>query len=346
MAIQITTSANPIPQITEKPAPTPAAAAAAPADANPVHTPAPAPAPASTEPQASSDPANAVPTPAPAASPETVTAPAPAAEKKPVDPPAEDPKPRKPLIEELVKTRHERNAARSEIEQLRAELEAVKARQNYMPQEDPDPKPVRDKFASDDDYLEALTDWKADQVITQRQKQAAEAEAAAAQQRIQDEWLERVESAKKVYPDFADVVGNATIEIKNHIYQAIVESEVGPEVAYYLAQNPAEAQRLNSMSPISAVRMIGKLEEMLLDPAQDATRNPAPAAQQAASAPAPAPSAAPVHPTAKGTSAPEPINPIRGNSNPAVDTRPASEMTYNEWKARRVAERKSNPRGR
>lgn len=339
MAIQVTTSANPIPQIIEKPAPTPVAASA---DANPVPT--PASTPASTEPQPSSDPANAVPTPDPAAFPETAPAPASAADKKPADPPAEEPKPRKPLIEELVKTRHERNAARSEIEQLRAELEAVKARQNYMPQEDPDPKPVRDKFASDDDYLEALTDWKADQVITQRQQQAAEAEAAAAQQRMQDEWLERVEGAKKVYPDFADVVGNATIEIKNHIYQAIVESEVGPEVAYYLAQNPAEAQRLNSMSPISAVRMIGKLEEMLLDPAQGAPRTSAPAAPQAA--PAPAPSAAPVSPTAKGTSAPEPINPIRGNSNPAVDTRPASEMTYNEWKVRRVAERKSNPRGR
>jgi hypothetical protein len=39
-----------------------------------------------------------------------------------------------------------------------------------------------------------------------------------------------------------------------------MESEIGPEIVYYMGQNPMEAVRISALSPASAAREIGKLE--------------------------------------------------------------------------------------
>ncbi|MCP3709735.1 hypothetical protein M3I54_22590 [Paraburkholderia sp. CNPSo 3274] len=235
--------------------------------------------------------------------------------------PQQQPK-KKPLIEELVRTRHERNDARTEAEVLRAELaelrEQMQAAQATPAPKEPDPKPERAQFVTEADYHEALTDWKVDQKLAERQQEEQQARMQAAQQQLADSWDRRGKAARETMPDYDDVVGKSEIDLPNPIYMAIVESDYGHELAYYLAKNPDEARLLRGMSLTSAVRMLGKLEDRL-------AADKAPAKKDA---PAAAASATP-----EKSKAPAPIEPLSDASGSAE--KPTSQMTYAEYKAMR-----------
>ncbi|NYS10330.1 capsid scaffolding protein [Xanthomonas phage PBR31] len=257
--------------------------------------------------------------------PETTGEPETPEAEKPEDTPQEQPaKKKKPLVEELVRTRHERNEAKTEAEQLRAELaelrQQMQVAQTQAAPKDLDPKPVRSQFVSDEDYQEALTDWKVDQKLAERQQQEQQARLEAAQQALADNWQKRLAAAKADLTDFDEVVGKSEVDLPNHLYVAVVESEVGPQLAYYLAQNPDEARLLRGMSPTSALRMLGKLEDRLSQKDEPVREDkPAPV-------------------TPEKSKAPPPIDPLKDASSPVE--KPTEKMTYQEYKAYRQAQRK------
>lgn len=245
---------------------------------------------------------------------------------------------KKPLVEELVRTRHERNAARGEAEEaaakaarLEAELQDLRARMEAnqaMPTpKEPDPKPERKQFVSDEDYLEALTDWKTDQKLAEQQREQQQARTEAMQQQLADNWAQRLEMAKAELADFDEVVGKSEIDLPNHLYVAIVESDMGPQLAYYLAQNPSEARLLKGMSHTSALRMLGKLEEQL----EKASEKPAAKTESGAEKKP--------EPQVEKSKAPPPIEPLKDASGPVE--KPTSQMTYAEYKAHRQAQIKA-----
>jgi hypothetical protein len=248
---------------------------------------------------------------------------------------------KKPLVEELVRTRHERQSARRDAEEanakaarLEAELADLRARMEAnqaMPApKDPDPKPQRSQFVSDEDYQEALTDWKVDQKLAEQQREQQQARTEAFQQQLADNWTQRLELAKAELTDFDEVVGKSDIDMPNHLYVAIVESDMGPQLAYYLAQNPSEARLLKGMSQTSALRMLGKLEEQLAQ----ASEKPASGKQQTATSAEKKPET-----TVERSKAPPPIEPLKDASGPVE--KPTSQMTYAEYKAHRQAQIKA-----
>jgi len=258
------------------------------------------------------------------------------AEVKPED--GQQPPKKKPLVEELVRTRHERNAARGEAEEaaakaarLEAELNDLRARmeanQALPAPKDADPKPERSQFVSDEDYQEALTDWKVDQKLAEQQREQAQARTEAIQQQLADNWAQRLEMAKAELTDFDEVVGKSEIDLPNHLYVAIVESDMGPQLAYYLAQNPSEARLLKGMSHTSALRMLGKLEEQL----EKASEKPE-EKKQGGTEKKP-------EPPVEKSKAPPPIEPLKDASGPIE--KPTSAMTYAEYKAHRQAQIKA-----
>jgi regulator of replication initiation timing len=233
---------------------------------------------------------------------------------------------KKPLIEELVRTRHERNEAKTENEQLRAELEQLRQRidasQTVAPVKDPDPKPVRTQFVSDDDYMEALADWTADRKLAERQQEDQQARIQAAQQQMGENWERRLEVAKVTLTDYDDVVGKSDIDLPNPIYMAIVEADLGPEISYYLAKNPDEVRLLKGMTLTAAVRMIGKLEDRLErekeTPKTEEKKEAKPVVQP------------------EKSKAPPPIEPLK-DATGSVE-KPTSQMTFAEYKAHRAAQ--------
>jgi ElaB/YqjD/DUF883 family membrane-anchored ribosome-binding protein len=183
------------------------------------------------------------------------------------------------------KAREARKAQR-EIDQRIAE-----ALKNHAPQTQVTPdapqKPKPEQFTTTEEYVEALTAYKADEIFRTRtqesESQRREAEQRQRHQSVVSSYQERVEQAMDKYPDFEDVAYSPDVPITNAMAATIQESEKGPDIAYFLGKNPAEAQRIAKLSPFLQAKELGKLEAKL------------------ESAPAPV----------KTSNAPPPINPIR-----------------------------------
>lgn len=162
------------------------------------------------------------------------------------------------LVEQRNSASREAAEAKREAEELRARLEAMEARAQPMQELE---KPSRSQFASDEEYIDALTDYKARKAIADREREQQQARMEAEAAEIAASWNKRQEAAIKEIPDYAEVVGSAEINIAAHIHQAIVESPVGPHLAYYFALNQDELKELNKLRPVVALRRLLDIEK-------------------------------------------------------------------------------------
>lgn len=135
-------------------------------------------------------------------------------------------------------------------------------------------KPTPDSFDTYDAYVEALTDWKVEQTL---HKQSS-AKAQQTEEMVkQANWQSKLEAAQSSLPDYATVVGSSEIPVAPHVYEALLDSDRGPELAYHMAQHPEVAAELNKLSPVKAAIMLGRLETALATPvAKPTTKAPAP----------------------------------------------------------------------
>ena len=136
-----------------------------------------------------------------------------------------------------------------------------------------------------------------------------------------DTWSQRVSDFRDKTPDFDDMVGSADVVVSNEVRDAIFDSDVGPQILYHLAENPDVAKKLQGMTAIGALRMIGKLEAKFEEPAQPQTQRET---------------------TVKTSKAPPPINPIRATAGGPVtelDDKRQFHGSYQAWKAARLAGR-------
>jgi hypothetical protein len=243
------------------------------------------------------------------------------------DVPAEEPK----VVEELKRTRRraqlaeEREILSKEREAfLRGQLEEAKKTSTpdkITPAAIEDKPPVLTDFSDIEQYEEAKFQYrwnlaekqKANQEEQQR-KQKADQERKDIQDRIDREFYSRVNKVIDKIPDYQEVVRSSTMNLPNDALLAIKESDIGPEVAYYLAKNPSEAEKLSKMSVSSAVREIGKIEAKLsmVEPPKKQTK--------------------------QVTQAPEPIKPTGGTH--SVVNKSYDEMSMEEFIKQRRLERK------
>lgn len=141
-------------------------------------------------------------------------------------------------------------------------------------------KPTPDKYDDYGDYVEALTDWKTEQAVAKRMEQDSTRKVAETRSQT---FAERQVATRAVLPDYDAVVGASETPIANHVGEALMESDRGPELAYHFAKNPDVLQNLNGMTPMQAAREIGKLEATLptktapVVPSKKLSTTPAPA---------------------------------------------------------------------
>jgi len=157
-------------------------------------------------------------------------------------------------IDELVKLREE---ARRDAEYWRKvaleKLEAEKGKGGKRDTQVDPGRPSPDGFKTYDEYVEALTDWKLEE------KTRADAEARRADEEGR-RLAERIARAEEKYPDFRSVALNPDVPITPAMYSALVDSDAGADIAYWLGKNPHEAGRIAALSPVAAVKEIGRLE--------------------------------------------------------------------------------------
>jgi hypothetical protein len=161
--------------------------------------------------------------------------------------------------------------------------------------------PPMEQFESPDAYAEALAYKRAHELIQQREMQRMQVETLSA-------YHEREEVATERYADFKQVAYGDHVRITQVMADTIRSSEAGPDVAYYLGSNPAEAAKIADLPPFLQAKEIGRLEAKMM-------ANP---------------------PVKRSTSAPPPIAPVtaRGGSSSAYDTtdpRSMKTMNTSEW---------------
>ena len=175
----------------------------------------------------------------------------------------------------------------------------------------------RPKFSEFNDieaYTEALTDWKISQGMAQFQAQTQiQSIARTYEQRLQD--------FKQQTPDFDSVMQEFIADYGDEQIPEIVEvamdSEHGPALAYYLARNTEEVERLKVLPPRRRLLELGKIEDRLAKPVAPA-----------------------VEPAKKISRAAPPVNPVKGRAPIETNDLADPNLSYTEWVRRRQAQLK------
>ena len=210
-------------------------------------------------------------------------------------------------IDRAVRQKYEAEARTKMLEERLAALEnraAAPAQQKELD----NGEPKIENFDSFDAFVAAKAEWiagrKIEQTLSEREKrQLAEREAAARKQTA-DSWTKRLHAATESIPDFEEVLASSDVPMSEPMQQTIMDSEIGPRIAYWLAQNPEEATRIYEMPPIRAIAAIGRLEERLEN--QGTEKKP--------------------------TSAPAPIKPVGAKATVKKDPGQMSDVEYAKWR--------------
>lgn len=175
-------------------------------------------------------------------------------------------------------------------------------------------KPDPDKFDSHEDYIDALTDWKVEKKLSDKeQKSKQETQVSEFQAKVSSH-QEKVNAFREKTEDFDEVLESVDdIELSLAVQDLILDSENGAELVYELAKNRDEFAKICKMSPMAAARELGKFESKLAKAASAETK------------------------TTPTTKAPPPIKTI--SSGKAVAAKDPHNMSYEEYKSWRAKQK-------
>ena len=235
-------------------------------------------------------------------------------------------KPKDKLEKRFSKVTKRAQDAEAKAEQLEARLREVEARANpqtIAQTANVNDKPQASQFDDAFEYAEALAEWSAEKALKDRDIAESQRKAEEERNKVLKSWNDKVDKAKKEMPDFNDIVSSSTVVVSDAIRDAILESDVGPQILYQIASDDDYAESLTSMSAIKALKEIGRLEakfeaELEATPKKEAK-------------------------TVSQSKAPAPISPLKGGKSAGadvlVDTNGEFYGSYAQWKAARQANR-------
>ena len=260
----------------------------------------------------------------PVAAPQPETTAVPGAEAKPEENKPERTFSQKELDDILEKRLAKERRKREELSrrlQVTEEL-ALRGRDRQDPQPakpQADGAPKREDFPDYESYIEAKAEWKAEKKVEERfakhKEEEGRSRTQAEQQKLEKDFRAHAAKLATEVEDFEETMSSSDAPLTEAMKSAIVTAgEIGPRIAYHLAKNPQEAERIASLPDSRQAAEIGKLEMKL---------------------------SAPEAKTTKPSSAPKPITPLGGKS-PAADDEPDPKDTkaWNAWRERTIRARK------
>lgn len=175
-------------------------------------------------------------------------------------------------IDELTRTIYQERREKEQLmEMLKGQIKPQSAQTENVPK--------LEDFPSYDAFIDAKIDFQASKIAekkfgdVERQKQI-EKDKQSHEDSLRN-WSSKVETARDKYEDFDDIVGNNNVPVSFAMSRAIMNSDSGTDIAYYLGKNPQEAIRISNLEPFASAREIGKIEAKL-------TSSPAPKRPSAA----------------------------------------------------------------
>lgn len=174
-------------------------------------------------------------------------------------------------------------------------------------------------------YSKDLARYEANQALAEKDRKDNESKAAAAQAEVMKRVQASAEKARAAHDDFDSVMravaqDSSRDQVPQYVLNYLSESAEAGEVAYYLAKNPEESQRIAKLSPIRGIAELAKLEERLTKPSEAVIAPP-----KVSVPPSP----------------PPPIEPLSGAGSSVVNSDPAK-MSYKELRAYERARRRSS----
>ena len=179
--------------------------------------------------------------------------------------------------------------------------------------QEPQPSQFQDAF----EYAKALSELNVEKVLAERDKAEADRRANEERNKVISAWTQKVEAAKAKLPDFEEMVASADVAVNDAIRDAIIESDVGPELLYHLAQDTDYARKLAQMPVAKALKELGKLEARFEVKDEPEAK-----------------------PVARQSKAPSPIRPLKASSSAAdvpINANGEFHGTYQQWKEARLA---------
>ncbi len=215
-----------------------------------------------------------------------------AEEPKVEEPPA--PKPAASFQDRISEVVHQRNEARAQIEAEKkraAELEKQLAeiRAQVEPPKPENTKPDKSAFTDPFEYAEKLSEWSAQEALRKRDAEEVVRKAEEAQRALATAWETRQAAFKAQTQEYEAVVQASDILVSDEVRDAILESEIGPQLLYHLAMNPETGKKLATLSRIGALREIGRMEALLSMAAPETKGDPKVESKPVATSKAPAP---------------------------------------------------------
>ncbi|WP_372362900.1 hypothetical protein ACCQ10_09395 [Xanthomonas sp. NCPPB 1325] len=130
-----------------------------------------------------------------------------------------------------------------------------------------DSRPTLDQFNYDQDaYLEALTDWRVNQRLSERDSQQQVQQKQHQEQERQREFQGRLASFEAENPGKWEAATKAPINFTEPMLEVIASSEVGPRIAVYLAENLDRADEISRMTPYAQAAALGRIEASMSAP--------------------------------------------------------------------------------
>ncbi len=202
---------------------------------------------------------------------ETEQAPAPETAEQEPEKPSEEPKAEKTFtqaeLDKIVQKEKAKLERRNERQRIESETRLKVQSEQQQPIVELGEKPIQDNYSTYEDYLEALAEYKAVEIVEKREAAKKQQESEKLQQaeieRQSDRRRTLLEVGEDKYDDFEDVVKGSKLQIAEPAYLAMLESDISADLVYHLAKNDDEAERISKMSPYAQAKEIGKLEDKL-----------------------------------------------------------------------------------
>ena len=147
--------------------------------------------------------------------------------------------------------------AEARAELLSRELQEIKAKQAPPHTEGEIPPRIED-FTDPQEYAKAYAAYETQKALKERDQSTAKERAERERAQLSQGWESQVLKATDKYEDFDEIVG----ELKPGLTpwgDAIMLTENGADVAYYLGQHEKEAERIFALSPRAQFVEIGRL---------------------------------------------------------------------------------------
>jgi hypothetical protein len=171
--------------------------------------------------------------------------------------------------------------------------------------------PKIENYGNLEEFISAKAAYEARKIVegtlTERERKQQEAKQQEVYAEVNRKAAERMAEAQEKYEDFDEVMGSAS-ELSDFMGQFIINVPDGMDIAYYLAKNPQESARISRLDPFNASIEMADIRAKIKAPV-------------------------------KKSSAPPPINPLKGKASATKDPSEMTDAEFAAWRKQQIKNR-------